>query len=120
MANLLYKTHSETIYVKQEPKDSSSEADEEENDDSHGTLGSLDSSDGDNKKPSMDPKRFNCELCRRRFKTSNCLQVHLASDHGRNDGPIDCPICLKAVKDRKALRSHLNSHTTERNHLCGR
>lgn len=65
-------------------------------------------------------KSLYCEKCLKSFKTSACLQIHLATDHGRNDGPFDCPICFKSFQDRSALRSHFYIHNSERNFLCGR
>lgn len=61
-----------------------------------------------------------CEACSKSFKTPACLQIHLATDHGRSDGPFDCPICFKSYQDRPALRSHFYIHSTERSFLCGR
>lgn len=66
-----------------------------------------------------DPSLF-CEECKKHFKTSACLQIHLATDHGRNNGPVDCPICFKSYQDRSALRSHYYIHSMERSFLCGR
>jgi hypothetical protein len=66
-----------------------------------------------------DPELF-CEECKKQFKTKACLQIHLATDHGRNNGPVDCPICFKSYQDRSALRSHYYIHTSERSFLCGR
>ena len=61
-----------------------------------------------------------CEMCSKSFKTTACVQIHLATNHGRNDGPFDCPICFKSYQDRSALRSHFYIHSSERNFLCGR
>lgn len=61
-----------------------------------------------------------CEECSKHFKTPACLQIHEATDHGRNNGPVDCPICFKNCPDRGALRSHYYTHKTERSFLCGR
>lgn len=66
-----------------------------------------------------DPNLY-CEECKRHFKTPACLQIHLATDHGRNNGPVDCPICFKSYQDRSALRSHYYIHSMERSFLCGR
>jgi Zinc finger, C2H2 type/Zinc-finger of C2H2 type len=66
-----------------------------------------------------DPSLY-CEECKRHFKTPACLQIHLATDHGRNNGPVDCPICFKSYQDRSALRSHYYIHSMERSFLCGR
>lgn len=113
MANLLHKTHSETIYVKQEPQD---DASEDENDDFDGSFRSFDFPDGNNR----NPLSFYCEQCEEDLQTANGLKVHLATDHDRNDGPVDCPICLKPSNDPTALRSHMKSHSVDRNYLCGR
>lgn len=61
-----------------------------------------------------------CEECAKHFKTPACLQIHEATDHGRNNGPVDCPICFKNYPDRGSLRSHYYIHCTERSFLCGR
>lgn len=65
-------------------------------------------------------KSLFCETCAKSFKTSACLQIHLATNHGRNEGPFDCPICFKSYQDRSALRSHFYIHNMERSFLCGR
>ena len=66
-----------------------------------------------------DPDLY-CEECKKHFKTKACLQIHIATDHGRNNGLVDCPICFKSYQDRSALRSHYYIHTSERSFLCGR
>lgn len=65
-------------------------------------------------------KEIYCEKCDRDFKTIGCLHIHLATDHGRNYGPVACPICQKVSPDKTALRSHMYIHGTERNHFCER
>lgn len=65
-------------------------------------------------------KSIYCEDCSKQFKSPACLQLHLATDHGRSKGSVDCPICFKSYQDRTALRSHFYIHSLERQFLCGR
>lgn len=64
-------------------------------------------------------KSLFCEECSKQLKTPADMQFHLATDHGRNKGPVDCPICFKKYQDNTALRSHYYIHTLERKFLCG-
>ncbi|CRK98349.1 CLUMA_CG011709, isoform A [Clunio marinus] len=65
-------------------------------------------------------KELYCEKCARSFKNQSTLHLHLATDHGRAQGSVDCPICFKTYQDTAALRSHFYTHTLERNLLCGK
>jgi hypothetical protein len=65
-------------------------------------------------------KEIYCTDCDKDFKTLGCLRIHLATDHGRNSGPVACPVCQKVSPDKTALRSHMYIHGTERNHFCER
>lgn len=68
----------------------------------------------------MKDKNLYCEDCSKSFKSSDCLQIHLATDHGKSKGEVDCPVCLKSCLDSNALRSHYYIHKTERSFLCGK
>lgn len=119
IANFFHKTHSEQIY---EPQDDLGEADEceAENGDVEETLEKLDSTDDEKvKEPEVDPKKY-CEKCKKTFKTVNGLTVHLATDHGRIEGPVDCPVCQKTSRDVATLRCHILHHGADKKFLCGR
>lgn len=65
-------------------------------------------------------KNFFCETCSKNFKTKLFFQFHIATNHGRNPGQVECPICLKHFTDSKALRSHFYIHQDEKKFLCSR
>lgn len=68
----------------------------------------------------LEEKLLRCEECSLRMRNPKLLQLHLATDHGRNKGPVDCPICFKNCQDNTALRSHFYVHTMKRDKvLCG-
>lgn len=50
-----------------------------------------------------------CDVCSKIFKNSFGLQIHLATDHDRNKGAVDCPICFKTYDCQLSFRMHFNT-----------
>lgn len=100
MSSLFHNTHTEQIYIKEEIESSVESADEFEPSPVEATV-------------------FFCEECSKSFKTEACMQIHFATNHERNKGEVDCPICFKTYPNHWALRSHYNVHK-EKPFLCVR
>lgn len=129
MANIFHRTHSEKVFVKQEPDEDLSDRDWIEpemvsvergasEDLSDEMFDSSDSSIGKEENLKEKTKKFFCEDCDKSFNKANLLAVHIATDHDRNNGPVDCPICFTTLKGRAGLLKHINLHS-ERKFLCG-
>lgn len=65
-------------------------------------------------------KSLHCEECAKQFKTQESMNLHVSTDHGRMEGPVDCPICSRKYQNLANLRSHFYVHTMEKKFLCGR
>lgn len=138
LSGMLQQTQSEQIFIKQETEecfdddellnsDESYSENEEDDDDWSNTAKTKRSRDGANKS-STDVMHDNilekdidcyCEECLKSFKNALCLQMHLATDHDRNEGAVDCPICFKTYKDQSTLKKHYVIHSMPRSLLCG-
>lgn len=130
IANFFRQTHAEQIFLKQEPKDDSSDDDfgdfaineniSRKRKKKIGDSPDFDDFDRSDRKPEENSETFDCETCQKTFKSAVCLKIHIATNHDQITGPVDCPICLKTSKDRLSLRSHMILHSGEKNYLCGR
>lgn len=65
-----------------------------------------------------------CTMCARNFMSKANLQFHMAIDHiDRGSGSFNCNVCQKSFQNRKALRAHHYSHSSENkplnSFLCG-
>ena len=57
-----------------------------------------------------------CQLCKKRFKKSNHLVVHMLTHTGER--PYQCPYCPLACITQSNLNAHMIIHTGERPHKC--
>jgi len=78
--------------------------------------------DGNEIPPTPRLKEHICEECAGTFKTKKELLNHRKSKHGYNPPKperikINCEVCWKAI-DKGSLKSHMSSHTTEKNVSC--
>ena len=57
-------------------------------------------------------KKYNCELCPKKFKTKNGLKSHTVNDH-ENTEPFQCLDCNQVYQNRNELKRHclLEKHT---------
>lgn len=133
LCGMLQHSKSEEIYIKQEPQDFYGDYEPSSSDESCDDEGwvkkitrirprtSNQKSATDQKKDDFvqhDKDTF-CDECSKSFKNALCFQMHLATDHDRNKGEVDCPICFKTYKDVTALKKHYNIHLMPRSLLCG-
>lgn len=61
-------------------------------------------------------RRFQCELCDRRFFTAGMLKEHEVTHTGLRE--FKCEVCLKSYSRKFALREHMRSHTGDRRFKC--
>lgn len=61
-------------------------------------------------------KPFECTQCDKVFRTNVQLKRH--SETHNEDRNYTCPHCPKAFKTRPVLRYHLKTHTNDRDYLC--
>ena len=56
--------------------------------------------------------KYNCDLCPKKFKTSNGLKSHITNDH-ENKEPFQCITCNNVYQNKNELRRHckLEQHT---------
>jgi len=53
-------------------------------------------------------KNFECDICHRRYKSSDILRHHVRMVH-KNPPKVTCELCGKEVS-RVSLKAHLNRH----------
>ena len=58
-----------------------------------------------------------CEFCEKILASKYGLREHLAVVHFKN-GKFECEICGKRVTNNRALKLHMTSHSSERQHVC--
>lgn len=128
MLQHLQQTQSEQIFIKQEPEEcfSGNELTKSDESDEDEALKSDDDDDDDDywtntefmDEDSVRNEDSYCEKCSKSFKNAHCLQMHLATDHDRNEGAVECPICSKTYKNRSLFKTHYVNHSSS--FLCGR
>ncbi|XP_055542770.1 uncharacterized protein LOC129728358 [Wyeomyia smithii] len=69
---------------------------------------------------SMHRKRFECEICHKRFPLRANLKKHVAVAHEGKQEPKDkpCPYCPKKFSCRQKLSIHIDVHENNRRHKC--
>ncbi|XP_053695195.1 zinc finger protein 14-like [Sabethes cyaneus] len=69
---------------------------------------------------SMHRKRFQCEICEKRFPLKANLKKHVAVAHEGKQEPRDkpCPYCPKMFSCRQKLSIHIDVHENNRRHKC--
>ena len=61
---------------------------------------------------SSDEKRFECQVCHKKFALKKTLQVHEASHQTENKGhPYQCSFCSKSFRYVANLDAHERIHT---------
>lgn len=63
-------------------------------------------------------RKFVCDICDKKFFTSNCLKAHIMSHAERNIAQCVCPICGKTFHYKGGLFYHMKMHTNERKYCC--
>ncbi|XP_018569478.1 zinc finger protein 669-like [Anoplophora glabripennis] len=63
-------------------------------------------------------RKFECELCEKKFFTSNGLKTHVQSHTQRNVAQCVCPVCGKTFHYKGGLFYHMKLHTNERKYCC--
>jgi uncharacterized Zn-finger protein len=58
---------------------------------------------------------YQCQLCKRRFRTLEELEKH-SIDH--EDKPFKCEVCLKAFRQRRNLARHVRTHSQVKPFTC--
>lgn len=131
LASLFHITHSEMVFLKEEPDSSLCEEESEDQqqvakkrrkDEVRGArrIEASTKSNTDKHSSLVKPTsgKLYCGQCRKYFPSETSTQIHLATDHGRHNGPVDCPVCSKHYPYPSALRAHfyihLNSFQCER------
>lgn len=61
-------------------------------------------------------KNFQCEVCRKMFKSSRNLNDHVRTHTGEK--PFICEICNKSFNQKTNLKTHRLTHTRERRFSC--
>ena len=64
----------------------------------------------------INEKKFNCDMCHKKFKSNADLEEHKLSHAG--DKPFVCNICGKAFARSFHLKVHNRLHTGERPYKC--
>jgi len=59
---------------------------------------------------------FACDVCKKSFKHSGVLKVHLLIHTGQR--PFTCDVCKKSFRQSGTLKMHLCTHTGERPYIC--
>lgn len=63
-------------------------------------------------------RKFVCNICNKKFFTSNCLKAHITSHTERSIAQCVCPICGKTFHYKGGLFYHMKMHTNERKYCC--
>lgn len=61
-------------------------------------------------------KNYQCEICEKRFPSSNNLNIHLRTHTGVK--PYLCNLCGKSFSNRTGLNFHVRTHSKERPYVC--
>ncbi|XP_031727966.1 transcription factor E4F1 [Anarrhichthys ocellatus] len=88
-------------------------------DHSDGTEGSLsDNADGDNKPvyKVTQEGRYICQLCDKSFKTTNILRTHMKTHSDQKN--FSCDLCGTSFRTKGSLIRHNRRHTDERPYRC--
>lgn len=48
-----------------------------------------------------------CSACGKQFANPTNRQRHMDNIHGKDQGPFQCPLCLKLAKNRHSLDYHM-------------
>ncbi|XP_058449179.1 uncharacterized protein LOC131429149 [Malaya genurostris] len=65
-------------------------------------------------------KRFQCEMCDKRFAIRSCLAKHILIAHENKQMPKTkpCPLCPKMFSSRQKLNIHIDVHQNNRKYKC--
>ena len=64
----------------------------------------------------INQKPYACDVCSRKYFTSNELKQHYKKHE--TERPFECDLCEKSYKNAFSLKTHKFSHTGERPYLC--
>ncbi|KAG8007000.1 Transcription factor E4F1 [Nibea albiflora] len=87
-------------------------------DQSDGTEGSIsDNADGDKRVYKVNQDgRFICQLCEKTFKTTNILRTHMKTHSDQKN--FSCDLCGTSFRTKGSLIRHNRRHTDERPYRC--
>ena len=69
-------------------------------------------------KPANCEKRYKCERCEKRFRSSSHLSAHKRTHSG--DRPFECKTCQKTFTQHCNLKRHSLIHTGAKPYICGK
>ena len=61
-------------------------------------------------------KPYECEVCKKCFRTSSQLKIHMRIH--TNEKPYECDVCDKAFRQSNALKIHKRTHSNEKPYEC--
>ena len=65
-------------------------------------------------KTHSEEKKFECNVCLKRFKWDTSLNTHVQAAHNPTGPAFKCDHCGRMFKDKNNLKKHLFTHTNEK------